>query len=153
MFRSNSAQISLLEGDNLSLANEPLAADGVPGELYDDDALPGVARPIRRDLLGNKLAAEPVDERALRHAAQLAPGTPVVILDGDAGTGKSVSLLQTVLWARTNGWLAVYVTDADELLNAGEQISENEFFEGQYDQVTFAFFFEASFLFLYLYPF
>lgn len=36
-------------------------------------------------------------------------GTKPIILDGPNGVGKSIALCHTVLHARSNGWLVLYV--------------------------------------------
>jgi len=42
-----------------------------------------------------------------------------VVLGGEAGFGRSVMLLQIVLWARANGWLTVFIPNAYDMVSDG----------------------------------
>merc|ERR1712137_784090 len=45
-------------------------------------------------------------------------GTSPIFIDGYNGTGKSIALCHTVLYARAEGWLVLYVPDAYKLVSS-----------------------------------
>jgi hypothetical protein len=111
----------------------PVPALSAEGRV-DAHSTPGVPPVPRRDALGNRLRDEPADVRADRLVLELGAHTPTIFIDGVAGSGKSVTLLQTVLWARTNGWIVLFVNDADSLLNGGFQSTPSPVWRGMFDQ-------------------
>jgi hypothetical protein len=111
----------------------PVPALSAEGRV-DKHSTPGVPPVPRRDALGNRLRDEPADVRADRLVLELGAHTPTIFIDGVAGSGKSVTLLQTVLWARTNGWIVLFVNDADSLLNGGFQSTPSPVWRGMFDQ-------------------
>eukprot|EP00878_Enallax_costatus_P017811 GHUV01018716.1.p1 GENE.GHUV01018716.1~~GHUV01018716.1.p1 ORF type:complete len:371 (+),score=129.58 GHUV01018716.1:159-1271(+) len=59
--------------------------------------------------------------RSTQELAQVldSAAVPQVHLKGPAGSGKSIAVVQLVEWARSNGWLALYVPSAVDLTRGG----------------------------------
>jgi hypothetical protein len=115
---------------NSSPVQPAVRADG----SIDPEITPGVKPVAARDPLGNALRDEPADVRSDRLVRELGAYTPTFYIDGDTGSGKTMTLLQTALWARTSGWIVLYVKDADALLNGGSMATPSTIFPGLYDE-------------------
>eukprot|EP00007_Cunea_sp_BSH-02190019_P005921 CAMPEP_0174244468 /NCGR_PEP_ID=MMETSP0417-20130205/35322_1 /TAXON_ID=242541 /ORGANISM="Mayorella sp, Strain BSH-02190019" /LENGTH=531 /DNA_ID=CAMNT_0015324155 /DNA_START=145 /DNA_END=1737 /DNA_ORIENTATION=- len=60
------------------------------------------------------------------------------LINGSRGVGKSVTLAQSVIWARQNGWLCLWIPSAAKLVTSGYSISESRIMPGLYDQNDYA---------------
>jgi len=60
-------------------------------------------------------------------------GARSIIFDGEDGVGKSTMLTQLVYWARSNGWLVLFVPDG-KVLTGWMTIKRSKMFPGKYDQ-------------------
>lgn len=74
-----------------------------------EDAIGQLAQPLRTPQ-GN-LVHPPSKADVVARATALGPSTPLIVVDGDPGVGKSTALFQAVLWARSQvrrrAWLDV----------------------------------------------
>lgn len=104
------------------------------GNIYSN--APGVLNPVMRDSLGNILR-QPTGDVNAENAAALGFNTPMILLDGDPGVGKTTTLLQSVIWARSQGWITVCF-NAQDLMNEDVVILENKRTPGVYDQNGYA---------------
>ncbi|PRP83277.1 polymorphic outer membrane protein [Planoprotostelium fungivorum] len=62
------------------------------------------------------------------------PNNSSILMDGPVGAGKSCALLSTVLWARQNGWIVIYIPEVIKLLHGGNYIEDSKFSPGSFDQ-------------------
>lgn len=63
--------------------------------------------------------------------ASLGKGRKKIILEGYSGSGKSVALYLLVAWARSKGWLVMYIPSAKHMLEGGLYVHDEE--EGLWD--------------------
>jgi hypothetical protein len=124
----------LADNSFMPLNNSPIEPAVRADGSIDADVTPGVVPVAARDPLGNLLRDEPADVRNDRLVSELNAATPTVYIDGEPGSGKTITLLQTALWARTSGWIVLYVKDADALINGGLMVTPSPIFPGLYDE-------------------
>ncbi|ETV80493.1 hypothetical protein H257_06763 [Aphanomyces astaci] len=55
------------------------------------------------------------------------------VLDGERGTGKTVSLIQIVNFARENGWIVLHVPHARAWIHEAPYVTKSAFHEGKFD--------------------
>ncbi|CAK4078256.1 unnamed protein product [Aphanomyces euteiches] len=55
------------------------------------------------------------------------------VLDGDRGTGKTVSLIQIVNYARESGWIVLHVPHARTWVQDAPYVTKSAFVEGKFD--------------------
>mmetsp|Transcript_13899 Transcript_13899/g.23942 ORF Transcript_13899/g.23942 Transcript_13899/m.23942 type:complete len:639 (+) Transcript_13899:13-1929(+) len=107
-----------------ALSTDGNVAELAPGSLYER----------KRDALGNVIRDEPEWKTRNKQASVFAPSSALLLLDGQTGSGRSTTLLQTVYWARASGWIVVYEPDCRQLMDGGRTIQESWWAPGQYDQ-------------------
>jgi predicted phage tail protein len=81
--------------------------EGYPNELakkehvYNED----------RSLLARQCVVDIINELDAQKSNGFlqSKGARSIVLDGLAGSGKSVALLHAILWARSSGWLVLYI--------------------------------------------
>jgi len=87
-----------------------------------------------RHLLGRECVKNVIEQLQYQQNSGFltSKGCKPMILDGFNGTGKSITLLHTLLWARASGWLVLFVPYPDQLIVEGI-VTQSETVEDVYD--------------------